>query len=92
MTKSDIKIRKQIRAAAATGEFLDLRRSRETAAHQPDDWPQWTGPQIEGSWIVDLLTDDSSPIHRRGLRLRGLRILGDVDLSESHLAHTLHLE
>lgn len=74
---------------AATGEQLDLGKD-------PFELPAmkaWAEERtIRASVLRQLLVDQQWPVHARGVRLRGLRISGHLDLEAVALRCPLHLE
>src|SRR5260221_14042915 len=68
--------------AAATGALVDLRVG-DRKLDSPERWAEWgTGRTVRAEVIADLLIGDGEAATTavRGVRVRGARIVGDLDL------------
>ena len=83
----------KVREAAATGTLVDLRVS-ESAIDSPEKGTEW-GPErtVRAELIADLLIGDgeAASLAVRGVRLRGARITGDLNLEAATLRCPLAL-
>ena len=76
-------------AHAAAGTQLDLVPGQAIDVSQGERW----GPErvVRAEVLEALVVGALGPVHRRGVRLRGGRVRGGVDLSWAELAHPLSL-
>jgi hypothetical protein len=56
-----------------------------------DDEGAWKGRTVDGEWLADLLTSTDDRLHRHGVRVRRVRILGGLDLDGAELRRQLVL-
>src|SRR5690606_33141875 len=75
---------------ADAGEWLSFPCGDEVS---PDEMREW-GPErtVRAAVLRQLLVEDRWPVHAKGVRLRGARILGHLDLAHARLRCPLVLD
>jgi len=89
LTKSERKVWQ----AAATGTLVDLRVG-DSKLDSPEKWAEWgTERTVRAEVVADLLIGDgeAASVAIRGVRLRGARIVGDLNLEAATLRCPLAL-
>jgi hypothetical protein len=80
-------------AWAGFGRASGAAAGDELPAYDDDD--AWLGRTIDGAWLAELLTGDGDgdgrELHRRGVLVRGARILDGLDLERAELTRQLVL-
>ena len=78
-----------MRANAAAGEWLD----GGAGPFEPDAMRSWGEKRtVSASALRELLVDDKCPVHAKGVRLRGVKISGLLDLEGATLRCPLSLD
>jgi hypothetical protein len=83
------RLERRVLAAAASGERVDLGHGPFTA-DQMQSWP--AERTVRAEVLHDLLTEPYWPVQAKGVRLRGLRVSGQLDLTEATVRCSLRLE
>jgi hypothetical protein len=82
-------LREKVRAKAAAGEWLD----GGEGPFEPDAMKSWGKERtVNAAVLRDLLVGDKWPVHAKGVRLRGVKISGLLDLEGATLRCPLSLD
>lgn len=71
-------IRQKIEAAVVGGLPLALGGPADPASFPDADWDDRT---VDGRFLVDLFVGNGVPVHPAGIRIAGIRIVGELDFS-----------
>ncbi len=80
---------KQHAIAGTVGSFLNLADDQPLPSFDDDD--AWANATVTADDLAEILTSPGLTRHRKGVRLAGLRIVGDLDLEEARLDRFLML-
>lgn len=75
--------------AGTEGSFLDLADDQPLPSFEDDD--TWASSTVNADDLAEILTSPDLTRHRKGVRLAGLRIVGDLDLEGALLDRFLIL-
>ena len=87
----DMPVGARIETALVSGEVADFTLPSDPGELPGYDDAFWNDRSIDGEWFAEWINANQVEIHRRGVRIAGLRIENGLDLSNAELSRPISL-